>query len=109
MIKGKTKSGINFEVDERITQDWRYQKKIAKLQKCIKIIEEHPDDLENATNVIQVLGEVEEIMFGGAEGAEAFESVVAQAHDGICSIEDFQHELIEIITTVSKKASSSQP
>jgi len=105
MIKGKTKSGIAFEIDERIFKDWRYQKKLSKLSRLSKKLDENEDNSDIAVEITSTIDYLEQLMFGGEEGAEAFENVVAQVHEGICEPSVFQEELMEIITTISSKNS----
>lgn len=108
MIKGKTKSGIKFEVDERIQNDWRYQKRLSKLITLSKKLEKDETDTEAIAEITNIIDQLEQLMFGGEAGAEAFEEVVANAHGGICDPSVFQTELMEIITATAKKSSSSQ-
>lgn len=102
MIEGKTKSGIAFKIDERIREDWRFQKKLTKLISLRKKISQDAESSESASDdlaaIYNVISEMEELVFGGPEGAEAFENVVAQTYGGICSADIFQKEFLEIIS-----------
>lgn len=107
MIKGKTKSGIKFEIDERILNDWRYQKRLSKLVGLSKKLNGE-NDTETVAEITETIDYLERLMFGGTEGADEFENVVAQVHGGVCEPSVFQAELMEIINATSKNSSSSQ-
>lgn len=93
MVKGKTKSGIKFQIDERIKDD-------ARLLHCL--VDLQSDDTDNQLIAIYRLLE---LLFGGKAGVIQFENAVASAHDGICTSELLMSELNEIFSKLNLKKS----
>ena len=82
-MQGKTKSGFEYEIDDRILSDWRYTMALTKCQ--------HPSDikkLEGATEMVQ-------LMFGD-EGLEKFMAHIAELNDGFVPIDVVMDEVKSI-------------
>lgn len=94
MVKGTTKSGINFEIDERIKEDTRLVQFSTEMH--------NDDDLIKTKALFDMLG----LIFGGRDGVLAFQNTVASVHDGICSTEHLMTELSEIMEAINIKKSS---
>lgn len=94
MVKGKTKSGIQFEIDERIKDDTRLYQYVTELQN-----EDDPKGQSKA--LFDLLG----MMFGGRQGVIDFQNTVAAVHEGVCTSELLMQELTEIIKKVNLKKS----
>ena len=99
MVKGKTKSGIEFAIDERIKKDARVLRLLLKIQK--KGISE--EDAGRA--LFDLIG----IMFGSDENVDVFLNEVALKHDGVCDTESLIGELKEIFAKVNAKNLSTSP
>ena len=81
MIKGKTSSGFEYEVDERIIKDWRFAKALAKLSG-------EPLDKMSATIDIASM-----LLNNGQE-----ESLMKHVEmDGFVDSGKMEHEIVEII------------
>lgn len=93
MVKGTTKSGINFEIDERIKEDTRLVQFSTEM---------HSDDeLIRSQALFDMLG----LIFGGRNGVLSFQNTVASVHEGVCSTEYLIAELSEIMEAVNLKKS----
>lgn len=99
MVKGKTKSGIKFQLDERIKDDARFLFYIAKMQNKDVSIE------ESSAATMGVL----KLIFGSDEGVLQFMDAVASANDGVCDITIMMTELNEMFEALNAKNSSSSP
>lgn len=99
MVKGKTKSGIKFQLDERIKDDARFLFYIAKMQNKDVSIE------ESSAATMGVL----KLIFGSDEGVLQFMDAVASANDGVCDITIMMTELNEMFKALNAKNSSSSP
>lgn len=93
MVKGKTKSGINFEIDERIKDDVRLYQYLTELQ--------GNDDEGKGVAFFDML----KLIFGGRDGMIAFQNAVASVHDGVCSSDVMTAELTEIMEKINLKKS----
>ena len=98
--KGKTKSGIKFQIDDRIKDDARFLYLLTKMQKNKeKKTEEALSEASSA--LFSLLG----LVFGSDEALTAFMEAVAGAHGGICSIKDMIAEMTEIFEAMNAKNS----
>lgn len=88
MIKGKTNSGIKFEIDERILKDMRF----ARLYANVKT-------QKTANAAFKLI----DFIFGGEANSEAFMDAVAQKNDGLCDEATLSKELNEILNALSAK------
>ena len=99
MVRGKTKSGIKFQIDERIKDDTRFLYYLNKLSKP-------SDDIEKQN--ASLMGLIE-LIFGSDEGVIGFMNAVAAAHDGVCDGHIMFMELSEILEKVKAKNSLPSP
>lgn len=97
MVKGKTKSGIKFQMDERVKDDARFLYYLAKSQS------EDADMGERSKAIMGILT----LIFGSDEGVIQFMNAVAATHDGVCDVEIMLSELTEMFDALSAKNSSS--
>ena len=102
MGRGKTKSGIKFQIDERIKNDARFLFYANKLNKA-------KATKDNAEPIADYIMSLVEIIFGGEEGTIAFMNEVAAKNKGVCDTTTMMNELGEIIDAVNLKNSSSSP
>ena len=94
MVKGKTKSGIKFQINEAIKDDARLLYMLVKLRN---------DDVsteEKGQTVFDLL-----TLIFGSDGIMPFMDAVAEKHNGICSTESMVSELNEILESINAKNS----
>ena len=87
MIKGKTKSGFKYEVDERIKTDWRLVKAIADSQS-------NDDGIK-----LKAVSDMFSLVLGGNE--ELLMQHIANRNDGFVPMEQMNAEITEIIQSIS--------
>ena len=97
MVKGKTKSGIKFQLDERIKDDARFLYYLAKAQ------DEDADMGEKSKAIMGIL----KLVFGNDDGVINFMNAVASVNDGVCNVEVMLSELTEMFNAINAKNSSS--
>lgn len=97
MVKGKTKSGIKFQMDERIKDDARFLYYLSKAQDQEAGIEEQSKAI---TGILKLI-------FGTDEGVIQFMDAVAAVNDGICDVKTMLAELTEMFDALNAKNSSS--
>ena len=97
MVKGKTKSGISFQMDERIKDDARFLYYLAKAQS------DEADMGEKSKAIMGILT----LIFGNDEGVLQFMNAVASVNDGVCNVEVMLSELTEMFDALSAKNLSS--
>lgn len=97
MVKGKTKSGIKFQLDERIKDDARFLYYLTKAQ------DEESDMGEKSKAIMGILN----LIFGKDEGVINFMNAVASVNGGICNVEVMLSELTEMFDAINAKNSSS--
>lgn len=95
MVKGKTKSGIKFQLDERIKDDARFMYYLAKA------LDSEADMGEQSKAVLGIL----KLIFGTDEGVITFMNTVAACNDGICNVEKLLAELKEMFDALDAKNS----
>ena len=100
MVKGKTKSGIKFQIDERIKDDARFLFYLNKLNKCTA------EDIQELSGY--VMGMIE-LIFGSGEGTITFMDAVAEKHDGVCNVKTMFAEITEMLEATKLKNSSPSP
>lgn len=93
MVTKKTKSGIEFSIDERIKDDARLIRYLVKIQN--KKLSEN--------DKMQAVFDMIDFIFGSGDGADVFMAAVAEHHDGICSVDALVGELREIFTLINAK------
>lgn len=97
MVKGKTKSGIKFQLDERIKDDARFLYYLAKAQ------DEDADVSEKSKAIMGIL----KLVFGNDDGVINFMNAVASVNEGVCNVEVMLSELTEMFDAINAKNSSS--
>ena len=95
MIKGKTKSGIKFQLDERVKDDARFLYYLAKAQ---------DDDAEMGEKSKAIMG-ILTLIFGSDDGVINFMNAVAASNEGICNVEVMLSELTEMFDALNAKNS----
>ncbi len=100
MIEGKTKSGIEFSIDEAVLDDPRV---LRRIQKFNKIKETEP--VKAVTEVMDFL----ELIFGTGDNLDLFMDEIAAHNGGKCSTKIFVEELNDIIQHLKLKNLSSSP
>lgn len=93
MVKGKTKSGIKYQIDERIKDDTRLFQFAVEMQGT--------DTQKQSQALFDLLG----LIFGGRDGVIEFQNAVATVHDGVCTTEFLMSELNEILGALNIKKS----
>lgn len=91
MIKGITTSGFEYSIDERKLSDWRVIKNLAKL----KDLEDVSDNEDVALDFINIMGNIEEIIF--ADKGKAFEKHILSQNNGIVAPVVALKEILEIL------------
>ncbi len=98
--KGQTKSGIKFQIDDRIRDDARFLYLLTKIRKNSGM--KTDEALSEASNALfSLLG----LVFGSDEALTSFMEAVAGAHGGICSTKDMIAEMTEIFEEMNVKNS----
>ena len=95
MVRGKTKSGIKFSLDERIKDDARLLFLIVQIQSDKVSIERKGALVFDLLNII----------FGNEDKVMEFMDEVASKHDGFCSNEILMAELNDIFEALGAKNS----
>ena len=99
MVKGKTKSGIQFQLDERIKDDTRFLFFLTMMKS------DNIDVVEKGKHVINML----KLIFGTEEGVLQFMDAVAAVNDGVCDTTTMLSELTDMFDALdAKNLSSSQ-
>ena len=89
-MKITTNSGIQLEIDERITDDMRFARLFAKLRKN-----------KNSGAAFELI----DFMFGSEENAEVVLNEVAAKNDGICTESALTAEITDILKALNTKKS----
>ena len=92
VVKGTTKSGIEFHLDSKVKDDARLLFLLTKSQKS-----EEP--MEQAKVVMDLLS----LIFGSDDNVLAFMNEVADKHKGICSAKEMLAELQEMFDALNTK------
>lgn len=95
LIKGKTKSGIEFTINPAIKDDSRLLYLLTKLQ------DETLQPMEQSKYMFSML----ELIFGGGDGLANFMNAVAAAHDGVADTKNLMAEMNEMFEVLSLKNS----
>ena len=89
-MEGKTKSGFNYNIDERALGDWRFILAVSNIQNGADM-----DKLQGAVEMVETLL--------GKEGHKALiEHIQKKSESGFVSAEDIMAEVNEIITASTK-------
>lgn len=94
MVKGKTKSGIKYQINESIKDDARLLYLLVQIQSETVAMEKKGELVFNLLTLIF-----------GEDGIMPFMNAVAAAHDGVCSTEAMMTELNEILDSINAKNS----
>lgn len=94
MVKGKTKSGIKYQINESVRDDARLLYMLVQLQRDDIALEDKG----------KIVFDMLTLIFG-SDGVMAFMNEVADKHDGICSTEAMLAELNEILESINAKNS----
>lgn len=95
VVKGKTKSGIKFSLDERIKDDTRLLYILVQIQSD-KVTNEKKGAL-----VFELLG----LIFGSDDKVMEFMDEVASKHGGFCTNESMIAEINDIFEAIGAKNS----
>ena len=93
MVKGETKSGIKFQMDERVKDDARFLYYLTKAQ------DESADVGEKSKAIMGILT----LIFGNDEGVINFMNAVASVNDGVCNVDVMLSELTEMFDALNAK------
>lgn len=88
MIKGKTKSGFSYNIDERKLSDFRMIRAIA--------------DVESADAGTQIKGMIDIAKWLLGDDIERLEEHIRKDNDGYASVESVYAEVFEIINSQNK-------
>ena len=94
MVKGKTKSGIKFQINEAIKDDARL------LYMLVQLRSEEVSTEDKGKIVVDLL-----TLVFGRDGIMPFMNAVAEKHDGVCTTEAMVTELNEILESINAKNS----
>lgn len=89
-MQGKTKSGFEYSIDDRILSDWRFTMALTKCQKSDGI-----KQLEGAQDMVRLML--------GDEGLEMFMNHIAEHHDGFVPADVVMSEIKEIFENAIPK------
>lgn len=95
MVKGKTKSGIKFVINENIKKDVRVLMLLRKMQNADLSAEEQSDALFKFL----------EIIFGSEKNLSSFMDSVAEKNEGACTPEMMMSEINEMFEVLGLKNS----
>lgn len=95
MVKGKTASGIKFQMDERIKDDARFLYYLAKAQDTTAEV------AEQSKAIMGIL----KLVFGSDEGVIRFMDAVAATNKGVCDVKTMLAELTEMFDALNAKNS----
>lgn len=91
MREGKTKSGFDYAIDERIGKDWRLANMIA--------ISESED--ADASEKLKASSDMFHLILG-KDGVKKLEEHVASKNDGFVPMDVMKNELLEIIKSLNE-------
>ena len=97
MVKGKTKSGIKYQIDERIKDDARVLFILTKLQEVAKA----EASAENVTKGGKLVFDLLALIFGSDDGIVAFMDEVARHNKGVCDTKVMIAEIMDIFEYTS--------
>ena len=90
MVKGKTESGFEYEIDEKIVKSWRFVKEMAKLNTGVL------GRMEGLVNISSMLL--------GEDQEEKLMNFISEK-EGYADAVTFENTLTEIITSIGKEDS----
>lgn len=95
MVKGKTKSGIKFAIDENIKDDARLLFLLTQI--------ERDDVKEDTKKTSELVFQMFKLVFGSDEKLMDFMNAVGDAHGGVCSTEYLMAEMNEMFDALKIK------
>lgn len=95
MVTGKTKTGFEYSIDERVTKSYRYVRALAKLNKG-----------DSADKFI-AFDEISTLMLGNK--VEDLITHVETLHDGYAPLDAIGGEVMEMMEALVPKNSGSSP
>lgn len=95
MVQGKTKTGFEYSIDERIVKDYRYVRALAKLKKG--------DNIDK----FLAFDRISTLMLGNK--VEDLITHIENLNDGYAPIDAIGAEITEIIGALTPKNSISSP
>lgn len=95
MIKGTTKSGIEYTLNEAIKDDARFIYYLTRIKSDKIDKEAKSEDLFDMFKLI----------FGSEEGMISFMNAVAASHEGVCDPDNMLSELNEMLEAIEAKNS----
>ena len=93
MVKGKTKSGIKFQMDERIKDDARFLYYLTKAQ----------DETGSLDEKSKAIMGILKLIFGTDENVIQFMDAVAAVNGGVCNVDKMLAELTEMFDALNAK------
>lgn len=99
IVKGVTKSGIEFKLDSKIKEDTRLLFLMTMAQKY------DPEDSASMVKANDAMMQLLTLIFGTDEGVLAFMNEVAVKHKGVCDAKHMIAELNEMLDAISGKNS----
>lgn len=93
MVEGKTKSGIEFKLNEAIKDDARFLYYLSKFQNKDIPVE------EQSKNLMGMLA----LIFGDDEGVINFMNAVASKNKGVCDVKTMLKEMSEMFDALNIK------
>ena len=90
LVKGTTKTGYKFELDDRILKDWRFIQALAKSQKGTDL-----EKLESANDLVNLVI--------GQKNIEKFMSRIQKNNEGYIPIDAVMLEINGIIESIQAK------
>lgn len=95
LIRGMTRSGIEFKIDQRIKDDARAMRYMTMMQnKSLDIFKQS-----------EALFSLLELMFGAQEGLTVFMNEVAAHHNGVADVHSLIEELTDMFESIKLKNS----
>jgi len=94
IVKGKTESGIQFQLDSKIKDDVRLIYLLTKASKT-------EDTMEASTCVMDLFT----LIFGSDENVMVFMNEVADKHKGVCTAKEMLAEITEMFDKLKAKNS----
>ncbi len=96
MVKGKTKSGFEFSIDESTVNSMEFYDVLADLKDAADIEEENPNDPNASLGVVQAKRKYEILILGKAQRDALIEH--CRGENGCADAKVFQAELAEIMS-----------
>ena len=89
MITGRTKDGMEFQIDERIKEDWRLVRAIGKADS------ENP--VERMSGTIDVVN-----LMIGKDGENRLTEHIMERNGGFCPVDEVKRAILEILDSLKE-------